>query len=88
MPAFLRSPPQVLSNSQSQVFCVMTESQQVGPVCPNLGQTSWRCSQRVGGTKTQTVDEVNGITTCKKVISLVILPFQQLQELGVTHSLC
>lgn len=43
MPALLRAPPQVLSDSQSEVPCIMTEPQQVGLVCPHLGQTCWRC---------------------------------------------
>lgn len=43
MPALLRAPPQVLSDSQSQVPRIMTEPQQVGLVCPHLRQTCWRC---------------------------------------------
>lgn len=42
VPAFLRAPPQVLSDGQSQVPRVVTVPQQPGPVCPHLGQTCRR----------------------------------------------
>lgn len=56
VPALLWAPPKVLPNSQGQIPCIMTEPQQARPVCPNLGQTCWWGSQRVGWAAKQQVD--------------------------------